>query len=112
MKRLLGLLVVTGLVIGCGAEYVTDEVSSLRREVAELREQAATLLDQGAPVAESNALLAEASNLLLASYDWRMIWILPAAFAGAILVIFVSSFWDRSVDTLDDDGTNRPAVAE
>ena len=67
MKRLLGLLVVTGLAIGCGAEYVTDEVSSLRREVAELREQAATLLDQGAPVAESNALLAEASNLLLAS---------------------------------------------
>ncbi len=31
MKRLFGLLVVTGLVTGCGAEYVTDKVSSLRR---------------------------------------------------------------------------------
>ena len=58
MKRLLGLLVVTGLVIGCGAEYVTDEVSSLRREVAELREQAAdlrTLVSEWAQAAEIGA---------------------------------------------------------
>ncbi len=98
------VLVTQGLGLGIGAQVMQRIVNRYKSpDYDQLTAQAGALRDQATAVAksqpaESDALLAQASELLLGSYDWRMIWVLPAAFAGAILVIFVAGFWDRSVD--------------
>ena len=46
----------------------------------------------------------------LAAIDWKMLWGIPAAFAGVILLIFCVTFHDRS-DTDPSQGTGE-AIAE
>ncbi len=42
------------------------------------------------------------------SFDWQMIWLVPAIFAFAVLVVFVLFFKDRTSGEIDDSDTVTP----
>ena len=61
----------------------STELATLNGEIAELRK--------------------ERSKVLLTTVDWTMIWVIPAVFAGAIMLIFAFVFKeDRSTKGNDD----------
>jgi len=72
--------------------YTPDESRALSSEVVDL---GARIAQAGESTAEGQSLLAEQSEKALRALqlvDWRMIWIIPAALAGLILLMFVAVF--------------------
>ena len=78
--------------------YTPAESRALSAEVQELGARIAQLQAQaGASAAEIQALTAAQSQKAVEALrlvDWRMIWLIPAALAGAILLLFVAVFKD------------------
>jgi nucleoside transporter len=122
------VLVTQGIGLGIGAQVMqrivtalkSDQYDTITAEAEALRNQHAELLEQASAAADAgNAALAEqlreqamvawqgASDLLLQSYDWQTIWIIPAIMAGVILVAFFVLFKDdgRTASTDIDHAT-------
>ena len=87
-----------GMLIGAQAAGYIEEAYT----PAESRTLSAEVLDLGARISqagegspEAQALAAEQSEKALRALqlvDWRMIWLIPAALAGLILLMFVAVF--------------------
>jgi hypothetical protein len=73
-------------------------------EVAALASQLGAEEISPEKTAELNAQKAEARHAQLATMNWKMIWGIPAAIAGAVLLLFVLVFKDDA-----DDADEAPA---
>ncbi len=95
------VLVTQGLGMFLGAKIAGWLVGLYRHEdFAELSERAGALKAQGIEMGgEAGALLiADASELYMQATDWKMVWLVPAVFAGVIMIIFFALFSGKSVD--------------
>ncbi|MDY7109192.1 MAG: hypothetical protein SYC29_11210, partial [Planctomycetota bacterium] len=112
------VLVTQGIGLGIGAQVmqrivtalksdrydaITAEADALRAEHADLLEQAGEAADAGnAALADqlreqATAAWEQASDLLLQSYDWQTIWLIPCIMAGVVMVLFFLFFHDKTV---------------
>jgi len=92
--------------------YTPAESKAFAAEVVKLTEEIASA-EKAKDTAKVEALTAkktQARHDELAAIDWKMLWGIPAAFAGVILLIFCVTFHDRS-DTGPSQGTG-DAIAE
>ena len=92
--------------------YTPAESKAFAAEVVKLTEEIASA-EKAKDKAKVEALTAkktQARKNELAAIDWKMLWGIPAAFAGVILLIFCVTFHDRS-DTDPSQGTGE-AIAE
>lgn len=73
------------------AHYTADNHDELTTQAAALREKALTLSGDAA-----DEMLRQASDLYMQATDWKMVWLVPAIFAGVIMVIFFACFSSKS----------------
>ncbi len=90
-----------GMLIGAQVAGVIEEratpaaSTALSNEVQQIGAQIARLEQQGGAAAEIAALTAEQGRKALESLqlvDWQTIWLIPAALAGVILLLFLALF--------------------
>ncbi len=77
------------------AYFTPAAVGEMQKRAGELMVQAKATTDAtaaGALTAQANKLVADAGGMV----DWKMIWLIPAGFALAILVVFVLAFRERA----------------
>jgi hypothetical protein len=115
------VLVTQGLGLGIGAQligrivgrYTPAEAASLQSESGELAREAFGMTDTAAaePLFQKANELASQANRML---EWQSIWLIPCLMAGAILVVFVLFFRDRSVDeaSVGDEDVAAAAAAD
>ncbi len=114
-----GLLVLAtqGIGLGVGAQvfgYLVNsrksaDADALAAQAAALRAQHAALVEAaGGPTAEATAKWDQASSLLLQTYEWGTIWLVPCVMALAILVVFVAMFRRESPSATPGPGASAP----
>lgn len=103
------VLLTQGLGLGIGAQvfaalvgkYQAADAKALTEQATALRAQAATLIEGKALESQAEPLLAQASQLLLKATDWKMVWLIPAGMAIAVMVVFVVGFRDKAAKRED-----------
>jgi nucleoside transporter len=105
------VLLTQGIGLGVGAQIIQRVVNANKApEYDTLNVQAAALRDQAAAARETDPALADslwsqASDVLLQTYDWQAIWLVPCIFAAVVAVVFFLLFRDRSASALPSSGS-------
>ncbi len=94
------VLLTQGIGLGLGAQIIQRVVNANKSaNYDELAAQAGALRAQAAEATDSElaaTLWNQASDLLLQSYNWQNIWLVPCIFAAVVAVIFFIFFREQS----------------
>jgi nucleoside transporter len=99
------VLVTQGLGLGIGAKvtgwlvgkFKHEDYDQLAAAAGAFRDQALDLAKEGGSAEQVDILMRQASDLYMQATDWTMVWMIPAIFAGVVMVIFFLFFNDKSV---------------
>ncbi len=109
----LGMFIGAKVAAKIEAAYTPAESKAFAAQVQQLgvEIETAKTANDDALVADLTARKDQARHDELAAIDWKMLWRIPAAFAGVVLVIFCLTFHDRS-DTGPDSDSAGDSMAE
>lgn len=95
---------VAGALVGY---YKSEDFDALSAQASALRAQG---MEMGGDAGD--ALVRQASELYMQATDWHSVWLIPAIFAGVVMVIFFLFFNDKSVGQEQPSDLETIAAAE